>query len=181
MLCCVYVLKRIILLNCIMYSLNVLHSMVSSQQELYVYGVGRPTGGTTVGGGSTIHDGSKIMIFGDDPTLEDIYRIPQSSNMGGDHHYNGGSNNFDRVTVVAPAGKLGIVLDNPHGDLPIVWAIKETSALNGRVRVGDLLLSVDGVDCRGMNTHRVSTFLSGRSMNPSRTLVLARGSKMVGV
>jgi len=156
-------------------------SMVSSQQELYVYGVGRPTGGTTVGGGSTIHDGSKIMIFGDDPTLEDIYRSPQSSNMGGDHHYNGGSNNFDRITVVAPAGKLGIVLDNPHGDLPIVWAIKETSALNGRARVGDLLLSVDGVDCRGMNTHRVSTFLSGRSMNPSRTLVLARGSKMVGV
>mmetsp|Transcript_36865 Transcript_36865/g.77827 ORF Transcript_36865/g.77827 Transcript_36865/m.77827 type:complete len:979 (-) Transcript_36865:324-3260(-) len=144
-------------------------SMVSSQQEHYVYGL-RPTlgGASTIGGNSTINGGSKLtgMIFGDDPTLEDIYRSPQCSTNEGE---------FERLTVVAPSGKLGIVLDNPNGDLPIIWAIKETSALHGQVRVGDLLLSVDGVDCRGMSTHRVSSFLSSRSTNPIRTLVLARG------
>mmetsp|Transcript_10925 Transcript_10925/g.20355 ORF Transcript_10925/g.20355 Transcript_10925/m.20355 type:complete len:518 (+) Transcript_10925:488-2041(+) len=158
-------------------------SMVSTQQELYVYGVGRPTGmDATIG--STINSGSiRNMIFGDDTTLENLYRSPQctSSTMMGDDQ----SNQFQCVTVVAPSGKLGIVLDNPHADLPIVWAIKETSSLHGRVHVGDLLMSVDGVDCRGMSTHRVSTFLSSRSQNAARTLVLARGSetgkKMVGV
>lgn len=160
-------------------------SMVSSQQGMYDFGVGRPTGmDASRVGGSTIHSGSHVrngMIFGEDTTLEDIYLAPHGTSMGEEDQ----SSNFQRFIEVAPSGKLGIVLDNPHGDLPIVWAIKETSALNGKVRVGDLLLSVDGVDCRGMSTHRVSTFLSSRSQNPSRTLVLARGSerrsKMVGV
>lgn len=152
-------------------------SMVSSQHELYVHGVGRPQGASIVGGGtiggSTMHSGSKLHIFGDDPTLEDMYRSPRCSDvMGRD-------DGFELKTVMAPAGKLGIVLDNPHGDLPVVWAIKETSVLHGGVRVGDLLLSVDGVDCRGMSTHRVSMFLSSRSMNMNRTLVFARGSDIV--
>jgi len=160
-------------------------SMVSSQQGMYGFGVGRPTGmDASRVGGSTIHSGSHVRngtIFGEDTTLEDIYRTPHGISMGEEDQ----SSNFKRFIVEAPSGKLGIVLDNPHGDLPIVWAIKETSALNGKVRVGDLLLSVDGQDCRGMSAHTVSTFLSRRSQNPSRTLVLARGSErrteMVGV
>jgi len=148
--------------------------MVSS--ELYAYGVGRTQGASIVGGGtvggSTIHstERSKLNVFRDDPTLEDMYRRPDLIE---------GDDGFELKTVVAPAGKLGIVLDNPHGDLPIVWAIKETSVLHGGVRVGDLLLSVDEVDCRGMSTHRVSMFLSSRSMNKSRALVFARSSEMV--
>merc|ERR1712087_264533 len=111
------------------------------------------------------------MIFGEDTTLEDIYKSPQcaDSTLMEDEQFN----QYHCFTVVAPSGKLGIVLDNPHGDLPIVWAIKETSSLHGMVQVGDLLLSMDGVECRGMSTHRVSTFLSIRSQNPERTLVLA--------
>ena len=83
---------------------------------------------------------------------------------------------FQRISIAAPAGMLGIVLDNPHLDLPVVYAIKETSALHGKIRVGDLLLSVDEVECRGMSAHQISTFLSSRSQNPVRTLVLARGT-----
>ena len=49
------------------------------------------------------------------------------------------------MTVIVPAGKLGVVVDNQTGDMPVVHAIKETSVLNGKVNVGDLLLSVDVV------------------------------------
>lgn len=108
------------------------------------------------------------MLFGEDATLEDIYQNPLGD----------GENTLDLVTVVAPAGKLGIVLNNPHGDLPVVYAIKESSVLRGMVWVGDFLISVDEVDCRGMTSHKVSSFLSSRSQNPARTLVLARGSAM---
>merc|ERR1712176_754917 len=150
-------------------------SMVSAQQELYVYGVGRTQGASILGGGtiggSTI--GSKHTIFGEDPTLEDMYRSPRHSDLKGE------DGSFELKTVVAPAGKLGIVLDNPHGNLPIVWAIKETSVLQESVRVGDLLTSVDGVDTTGMSTHRVSTLLSSRSTNASRTLVFARSPETV--
>ena len=124
-------------------------------------------------GGSTIYSGSKTpnMIFGDDTTLEVAFHANEDGN---------GQNEamFRRMTVIAPAGKLGIVFDNPNGELPspAVYAIKETSALLGRVRVGDLLLSVDGFDCAGMTAQHVSKFLSQRGDNPARTLVFARGS-----
>ncbi len=104
------------------------------------------------------------MLFGEDATLEDIYQNP--------------TGDYNLVTVVAPAGKLGVVLNNPHRDLPVVYAVKDSSALCGIVRVGDLLISVDEVDCRGMTSQSVNTFLSSRSQNPARTLVLARGSAM---
>ena len=146
-------------------------SMVSNQQQLYIYGVGKP--GANVGtasrmGESTVFSGSKVMMFGEDTALEDIYQTPTPN----------GDSTLDLITVLAPAGPLGIVLDNPHGALPYVYAIKETSSLNGRVRVGDLLLSVDEVDCRGMSSHTITRFLGSRSTNPERKLVLARGTGM---
>lgn len=145
--------------------------MVSNQQQLYIYGVGKP--GADVGtasrmGESTVFSGSKGMMFGDDTALEDIYQTPTPN----------GDSTLDLITVVAPAGPLGIVLDNPHGALPYVYAIKETSSLHGKVRVGDLLLSVDEVDCRGMSSHTITRFLSSRSANPERKMVLARGTGM---
>lgn len=153
--------------------------MVSSQEERYVYGVQRPHagmvdapsryGGSTIGT-NTITSGSGRMIFIDDTTLEDIYQSPSASTEDDNDDLR-----FQRISVVCPPGKLGIVLDNPHGDLPIVYAIKETSPLHGKIRVGDLLLSVDEVDCRGMSAHRLSQFLSSRSQNMERHLVLARG------
>jgi C-terminal processing protease CtpA/Prc len=68
------------------------------------------------------------------------------------------------------------VIDNPTRHIPIVHAIKETSVLHGRVKVGDLLLSVDEVDCRGMTAVAVSQLISSRSRNPNRTLRLLRGA-----
>jgi C-terminal processing protease CtpA/Prc len=83
--------------------------------------------------------------------------------------------NLDLVTVIAPNGKLGIVLDNPNGGMPVVHAVGRTSSLRGKVLVGDMLLSVDEVDCRGMSCRDVSAFIGSRQ-HAARTLVLARRS-----
>jgi len=165
-------------------------SMISSQQELYVYGVKRSQGMGFGGAGSrmgdsTIHSGSYIRnnsaIFKDDTTLEDLYHhssSPQGTTFASTTTSNSKSNNnnFQRLLVHAPSGQLGIVLHNPHGDLPIVRALEETSVLHGKLRAGDLLLSVDGVACQGMSEDEVSTFLSGRSRNSTRILALGRSS-----
>jgi len=153
-------------------------SIVSSQHKNHVYGIGAHTqfGGSTAGPGSTVYSGSnRHDAFNDTDTFEDLYRPnPGIANDGAIN------SSFQRFTVVAPAGLLGIVLDNPNFDLPVVHAIKETSALNGKVKVGDLLLSVDEADCRGMSTSNISLFLSSRSKNPTRTLELVRGSGIDG-
>jgi hypothetical protein len=79
--------------------------------------------------------------------------------------------NFD---VVAPAGKLGMVIDTPNGGVPVVHAIKDTSVLGDRVRVGDRLLSVDGEECTAMTAMQVSKLISLKSEKPARVLVFAR-------
>ena len=118
--------------------------------------------------GSTVHSGKSPMTVSAGITLEDIYQT----------HLGLTDFSLDLVTVVAPEGKLGIVLDNPSGGMPVVHAIGKTSALRGKVLVGDLLLSVDEVDCKGMSCRNVSILLGSRSQNASRTLVLARGPTM---
>jgi C-terminal processing protease CtpA/Prc len=80
----------------------------------------------------------------------------------------------ERFDVVAPAGKLGMVIDTPNGGLPVVHAIKDTSVLADSVCVGDRLLSVDGEDCTEMTAMQVSKLISLKSEKPARVLVFAR-------
>jgi len=155
-------------------------SMISSEQEMFVFGVNRGrlnTGGGTTGPESTVTGGTRgdnptrRMIFGDDHALEDAYQSPTNSATGGS-----ASASLQRLVVVAPAGRIGIVIDNRTGDLPVVHGVKETSVLHGRVVVGDLLISVDEVDCRGMSAVQVSRLISSRSQQPARTLALLRST-----
>lgn len=78
------------------------------------------------------------------------------------------------IEIVAPPGKLGVVIDTPNGGSPIVHAIKDTSILADKIRVGDTLISVDDEDTREMSAIKVSRLISTRSQNPSRVLVFLR-------
>ena len=106
-------------------------------------------------------------LFGEDATFEDLY---QNSVVVDEE------NNYELVTVIAPSGPLGVMFNtNAHGNLPVVYAIKETSALREKLMVGDMVVSVDEVNCSGMSSHTLSAFLSTRSQNQHRVLTLARG------
>lgn len=98
-------------------------------------------------------------FFADDASFEEQFTDPE-----------------ERLDVVAPAGKLGMVIDTPNGGTPVVHAIKDTSVLIDQVRVGDRLLSVDGEDCAGMTAMQVSKLISLKSEKPARVLVFARSS-----
>lgn len=79
--------------------------------------------------------------------------------------------------VYAPAGKLGIVLDNPDDKGPVVYIIKESSPLMDKIEVGDRLVAVDEVDVRAMSPTKVSKLISKRSANPMRKFTLLRHKK----
>ena len=80
----------------------------------------------------------------------------------------------DRIEVIAPAGKLGMVIDTPSGGAPVVHAIKETSVLASKVQVGDRLIFVDDEDTTGMTAMQVSKLISIKADNSWRTLVFLR-------
>lgn len=83
------------------------------------------------------------------------------------------------IRIVAPPGKLGVVIDTPCDGVPMVHAIKDTSVLVENLRVCDRLLSVDGEDTTSMSATQVSRLISSRSRNPSRVLVFLRAGLVV--
>ena len=151
--------------------------LMSLQEKLFVYGVSglsSRVGSTGVESrmGDTMLTGSnKTMMFGDDATLEAMYQTTTPTTTTEQTPAV-----LDFITIVAPSGVLGVVLNNTGVEFPIVFAVKDSSPLYGRVEVGDMLVSVDEVHCKGMSSHTVSSFLSSRSHNPGRKLTLARAS-----
>jgi C-terminal processing protease CtpA/Prc len=78
------------------------------------------------------------------------------------------------LDIYAPAGKLGVVIDTPNDGPPIFQAVKDTSPIVDKVRVGDRLVAVDDEDVRGMTATEVSKLISRKSINISRKLTVIR-------
>jgi hypothetical protein len=113
----------------------------------------------------------------------DSEEISQISSVKEDLSLFRGDDSFDRmygederIDVVAPAGKLGVVIDTPMNGVPKVHAIKESSVLADRVRIGDKLVSVDGQDTTDLSAIRVSKLISSKAMNERRHMVFMRPS-----
>jgi len=137
-------------------------SDVSCEHKRIVHGVGGRKRLDT--GDSSLPQNNNITI--DDGTIEDLFH-EQTRN---------GSYGGEELTVVAPLGKIGIIVDNPNDDVPIIVGIKDTSVLYDKVHIGDLVISLDEIPCRGMSAGQVSRLINSRSQNPARSFVLLRGS-----
>ena len=83
------------------------------------------------------------------------------------------SNRVKPFEVRAPPGKLGMVVDTPNGGVPVVRAIKPDSVLNGSVKVGDRLISVDHVNVTSMSALEVSNLISLKQ-HQQRLLIFCR-------
>ena len=97
-------------------------------------------------------------VFSEDPTFDVIYDDVREI----------------LVDVYAPAGKLGVVIDTPNDGAPTIHAVKDTSPIVDRVRVGDKLVAVDDEDVRAMTAMRVSKLISKKGNNPTRKLTIIR-------
>jgi len=137
-------------------------SDVSCEHKRIVHGVGGRKRLNT--GDSSLLPNNDITI--DDGTIEDLFREETRN----------GSYGGEELTVVAPPGKIGIVVDNPNNDIPIIVGIKDTSVLHDKVHIDDFMISLDEIPCRGMSAGQVSTLINSRSQNPTRSFVLLRVS-----
>ena len=55
--------------------------------------------------------------------------------------------NGTRMNILAPPGKLGLVVDSPpDGGLPCVSDVKDYCPIRGKIRLGDRLVEVDSED-----------------------------------
>jgi C-terminal processing protease CtpA/Prc len=82
------------------------------------------------------------------------------------------------LDVIAPAGKLGLIIDTPNEGPPVVYAIKDSSILGERVCVDDRLIAIDDIDVRNMTAIEVSKLISSRNAHPERKLTLLRKKQL---
>lgn len=102
---------------------------------------------------------SSFSVFSDDASFDAHYQEPYKEQT---------------IEVLAPAGKLGVVIDTPDEGAPIVHAIKETSCVADKLKVGDKLIRVDEEDVTAMTAIKVSKLISRKSANSARKLTIVR-------
>ena len=98
-------------------------------------------------------------VFSDDASFEQQFSASRDIDL--------------RLEVTVPPGKLGMVIDTPHGGVPLVHAIKPASILADQVQVNDRLMSVDGEDVTNMTAVQVSKLISLKA-DQTRILVFCR-------
>lgn len=77
--------------------------------------------------------------------------------------------------IVAPAGKLGVVVDTAQKEGPAyVASISDDSPLLGRIALGDLIVAVDDLDVQTLVADEVSKLLLTKSANARRTISVLR-------
>lgn len=112
------------------------------------------------GGGGTVLGSSGNTIFSGDPAFEQIYDDVREI----------------FIDVIAPAGKLGVIIDTPNDGAPVIYAVKEACPIVDKVQIGDKLVAVDDEDVRAMSAMKVSKLLSSKSTS-HRKLTLIRSEK----
>jgi hypothetical protein len=85
------------------------------------------------------------------------------------------------IDVILPAGKLGIVIDTPDNGLPVIHAVKRTSAVRDQLRVGDKLLAIDDEDIRDKTAYHVSKIISSKMFNPQRKFTIVRPYEIIHI
>jgi len=81
----------------------------------------------------------------------------------------------NRIDIMAPAGRLGVLVDSPvGGGLVFVSEVKDDSPILGEVHVGDKVVCVDDEDVSEMKAIQVSMILGSRSKNAQRKITVVR-------
>jgi len=87
------------------------------------------------------------------------------------------SNSERTVTIIAPTGKLGVVVENKRDGGPAyVSEIREGSPLEGKIQLNDRIVSIDDEDVRKLKAFHISKLLAYKSQNKERTIVVLRGT-----
>ncbi|KAL7556929.1 hypothetical protein ACA910_006173 [Epithemia clementina (nom. ined.)] len=166
------------------YSLDAEQSMSTMDYDYPKVVAGNQTVVSTAVGtlGQNTRQGNSLS---DENTRPDSFTVQSPLTMGSDFvhpspwanlgpKYSDESNIY---TIDVPAGKLGVVVDTPDDGPPVVYAIKDSSPLMGKLNIGDRLLGVDGVDVTGLTAVNTSRIISKRANKPNRKFTLLRVSR----
>jgi len=117
-----------------------------------------------------------MIIAGDDEDVSDSdFDQSSSAPIVQTFHRNDSSMTVSLHHVMAPAGKLGIVVTTcKSGGPATVHEIRETCPIIGQIRVGDEIVAVDDEDVRDMLGVELSALLASKSIQAVRKITVLR-------
>jgi len=121
--------------------------------------------------------GASIPLQGVSPPIEEDVADDASFEFRY-HNRFAESEREELLQIFAPPGKLGVVIDTPDEDAPVVHAIKESSPLIGKLLVGDKLVAIDDDDVKYLSAIEVSKIISRKSNNLQRKFTIVRINKI---
>jgi C-terminal processing protease CtpA/Prc len=74
-------------------------------------------------------------------------------------------------TVVAPAGKLGVIIDTTPGQTTMVHEVLENSPMLGMIKPGDQIVSIDSIPTSNMSTEAIAALLKSTAAHPRRFVI----------
>jgi len=80
----------------------------------------------------------------------------------------------EQFDVIAPPGKLGVVIDTPNSGAPVIHSIKDDCPIKEKLLVGDHIIAVDDENVMAMTAVKVSRLISQKSANPGRKFTIQR-------
>jgi len=90
----------------------------------------------------------------------------------------GSSHSEKMIQIIAPPGKLGVVVDTPpSGGCAYVCEIKNTCPIRNEIQLEDRIIAVDRDDVQKMSAVDVSKLLAKRSRNEERKITVLRRVK----
>lgn len=87
-----------------------------------------------------------------------------------DEKGNGGFKGRQSRKILAPAGKLRVVIDTTL-EGPVVHSVNEASMLSGKIFPGDVIIAIDEVDTRAMSASAITAVMV-KTANQNRTLTV---------
>lgn len=102
----------------------------------------------------------------DENSDSSIVTLPESRDTKGEH----------TVTIIAPKGKLGVVIQNRDGGGSHVSELRQGSVLEGQIYVNDKILSIDDEDVTELKAFHISKILASKHQNSARKIVVLRGT-----
>jgi C-terminal processing protease CtpA/Prc len=110
-----------------------------------------------------------VVLSKTTPTVRNIVAVPTPVVPDG----------YVEKVIMAPPGKLGIVIDSTSLG-PVVQTVRDDSQLQGEISVGDIVVEVNGTDCRTMKSSAVTKLMVDAAQQERKIVVLTKLSGAVG-
>lgn len=83
----------------------------------------------------------------------------------------------ESIEIIAPSGKLGIVIDTPGPNMPpIIHAVKDSSVLFSQLQVGDRIVKFNGEDTSNLTAVMLTKRISSTFDMPARKFMILRST-----